>query len=312
VRVRGLLVTLALVVLAGCGGADDDASRDLRLQEPTATPATATPGAPAGPDDPASGGADAGQPSTRAAVLAVAARATSALLSYDHRTMDAVEARARRFLTPAYAGLFREQLAQARENAATTGASAKVEVLAAGLSGFEEDTAAALVLARVTTRAAGSTTATVNAARLRLVRRDGRWLVDGIGNDETAKVFEPDAVRRQVMARASAFVTALSTFDAPGYRGYVAGLEPLVTDDYLGTIRASVDALAATGATASSTVTVDATAVQRLSGDRARVLVSVGQSMTTAAGSQSQQGRMVVDLRRAGGTWRAAAVQTLS
>ncbi len=118
----------------------------------------------------------------RPQALVAARTAAVALLSYDHRHLDADFARARKLLTPAFAKDYDETVKAVRPTATQYHAVVSASVSAAGLRSLHGNSAVALLFVNQTSTNDKHAEPRIDQSRVRmtLVRRDGRWLVSGL------------------------------------------------------------------------------------------------------------------------------------
>ncbi len=113
----------------------------------------------------------------------VAERAAEAILAYDHRTLDADQDAAQRFMTPEFAKTYADTFTRTVKPAARTfKAQVSSEVQGSSVVRATADRVRVLVFVDQTTVATNKKNPQValNRVEFDMVRRGGSWLVDGI------------------------------------------------------------------------------------------------------------------------------------
>lgn len=114
---------------------------------------------------------------------AAAERASTAILSYDYRTLDADEKAAERYLTPSFKKQYVKSMNLVRSNAPKLRAKVEAEVKASGVSHADADRVNVLVYVNQTTTSTangGQPQVALNRAMFSMARRGDAWLVDDI------------------------------------------------------------------------------------------------------------------------------------
>jgi Mce-associated membrane protein len=115
---------------------------------------------------------------------AAAERASAAILSYDHGSLDADEKAAERYMTPAYRKQYADTFDRlVRPNAARVRAKVQAEVKASGVAHADADRVNVLLYVNQSTTSTangGRPQVALNRVQLSMVRQGGTWLVNDI------------------------------------------------------------------------------------------------------------------------------------
>lgn len=120
----------------------------------------------------------------RTASTATAERAAAVILSYDYKTLDADEKAAERYMTADYAKKYAKTFDKlVRGNATDLHAHVEADVRASGVVNADPDRTAVLLFVDQTTVSKandGQKQTALNRVEMKMVRQDGRWLVNDI------------------------------------------------------------------------------------------------------------------------------------
>ena len=115
---------------------------------------------------------------------AAAERASVAILSYSHTSLDADQRAAQRYMTPTYRKKYAKTFDRlVRPNAGKVKANVEAEVKASGVVQADSDRADVLLYVNQTTTSTangGEPQVALNRVQVSMVERDGRWLVNDI------------------------------------------------------------------------------------------------------------------------------------
>lgn len=253
-----------------------------------------------------------------ATAMAAAARAVTAVTSYDYRHLDASHDAAVRNLADPFRSQYETAWPTVQSHAPKERAVVAGKIDNVGLSDVTPDRVSVLVFDHQTITNTSTSRPRVDAVTLqaRMTLSSGRWLLSDMSElgasspgDRAKTAWAASGVAAAVLAGRQC-ATALTTIDASSIDAELAAMQQCTTGDLLRSVHGDEQQLRQAAARSSATSTVVASGLSTAAPDRVELLVAVAGKTTPRGGTPANRfNRLLMTLQQDGGRWLASKAE---